>query len=141
MAIQLPNDVVIRIVSFMDIDTRRSFGIYSKLTVPVDLAVKISTCYQQVQVTHNENIYGTNGDSYWISLNISGSCVYDISHDIYQGRTIYYIIHHRFSRFSNNMFQTEKYFYGYDTKLVKNAEFYMNSMTDFEQFADCLFAN
>jgi hypothetical protein len=43
-----PNDVVFKIVSKLDIDTRRSLGIYTKITVPSALANAISTSFSKL---------------------------------------------------------------------------------------------
>lgn len=38
---ELPRDVMLKIVSYMDIDTRRSLGIYTKLRVPDEIKSKL----------------------------------------------------------------------------------------------------
>lgn len=38
---ELPRDVVLKIASYMDIDTRRALGIYTKLHVPDEIKSKL----------------------------------------------------------------------------------------------------
>lgn len=46
---ELPRDINNFIVSKLDIDTRRHFGIYTNLKVPETLAIKISNCFNRLK--------------------------------------------------------------------------------------------
>lgn len=46
---EFPNDVVLRITSKLDIDTRRSLKIYSRLKVPDTVKNAITTCLDKVK--------------------------------------------------------------------------------------------
>ena len=48
---EFPNDVVLKILSKLDIDTRRSLGVYTKLKIPQKLRNRISICLNKVKNT------------------------------------------------------------------------------------------
>lgn len=43
----IPRDIQLKLVSLMDIDTRRALGIYTKLKVPLALQQDISQCFEK----------------------------------------------------------------------------------------------
>lgn len=107
-AVILPKDVVFRIISFMDIDTRRSLGIYTKLKIPQALNDKISATFREVDVIDNYSEFscdGSDGDRYSVYIPYKGyceeldmpmDCSYEICHEIFSERVFYHIIHHKY---------------------------------------------
>lgn len=105
----LPNDVVLRIISFMDIDTRRSLGIYAKLNVPDDLKSRITSCFREIEIYADHVDYNTaeeieNDEScttYFVMLPFQGyssrknpmNCYYAIAHT-FGSRGVFYNVEH-----------------------------------------------
>lgn len=110
----LPRELVFRIISFMDIDTRRSLNIYTKLNVPDPLKQRIMSCFRKINTSDHdeyredepvadEGEYITSSKSYFISLDINGktsqnipmNCCYVIVHTFCPRGVMYEIHHHR----------------------------------------------
>lgn len=102
-----PDEIVFRIISFMDIDTRRSLGIYTKLKVPKSLQDLISATFQPGCVTSDLSDFShinddRVGNCYYKYIEFPGvcpckkremKCSYTICHEIYSDRVMYHIIH------------------------------------------------
>lgn len=55
--IQLPREILNKIISFLDIDTRRSLGIYTKLKIPENIKNKLESLEKHEDITINNNRY------------------------------------------------------------------------------------
>ncbi len=90
----LPKDVVYKIISYMDIDTRRSLDIYTKLKPPVGISQKISNSFKEIQYTEFQT-----DKTYYITLKLNTETTsnaiiqyrYEIYHDIRHLGVYYYI--------------------------------------------------
>ena len=55
--VRLSKDIIDKILSVSDIDTRRLFARYSQIKVPADLATKLSQCFSRLEF---EDEYGSS---------------------------------------------------------------------------------
>jgi hypothetical protein len=51
--VSIPNDIVLKIMSKMDIDTRRRLGIYCKLNVPLSFQKILTRCLMRLKCHTN----------------------------------------------------------------------------------------
>lgn len=54
---ELPPEIINKIISFLDIDTRRSLGIYTKLKIPEDIKNKLESIPKITDITIDNNPY------------------------------------------------------------------------------------
>ncbi len=87
---ELPRDVVLKIISYLDIDTRRSLGIYSKLRIPDRIKSKLETViphpnrlifkvYSRVSlgpIKNNKYMYVIHSDFGLLKFDLHMDCVY-----------------------------------------------------------------
>lgn len=100
MIFEFPRDVHNKIISKLDIDTRRSLGIYVKLKVPQSLIDKLTNVYNRTIYDKIINDgYGTNGRSYGIDISFrileTQNYIFtkriSIIHHIFDEGTLYYV--------------------------------------------------
>jgi hypothetical protein len=48
----IPRDIELKLVSLMNIDTRRALGIYTKLKVPLSIQTMVSQCFHKKTYSH-----------------------------------------------------------------------------------------
>lgn len=114
---QLPNDVAMRIISFMDIDTRRTLGIYTKLKIPVELEKKLSACIKPVRgdiISHDDVYYWVNS---WRDLSSTDSFVHAWAHHCYKGEWRYVYEYKKID--DHKVINHTEYVYGYNNRSVK----------------------
>lgn len=110
----IPDDVVKKIISKMDIDTRRSLNIYTKLKIPQDLQDKISACFLPIDeyIVTNEimDVGQYNYTAYVVLLKhktvkskYHKYCkYYEIIHEVFEKDVVYRIIPRIYTEYVND---------------------------------------
>lgn len=113
--VNFPSEIINKIISKLNIDTRRSLGIFVKLKIPEELKLKLDkVCNQQIIYQYINN-YQKRGPCYIYTIcltirkyhknNKSYIKSYNILHEIYNFGTLYFIYPSLRSRhMSNNNF-------------------------------------
>lgn len=90
---EFPRDVHNRIVSKLDIDTRRSLDIYVKLKVPQELQRKITKCFRPIREYSSIDDDDYPFTAYVIEIVFrpvrTRYHIYQISHEIFENDVIY----------------------------------------------------
>jgi hypothetical protein len=138
----LPREVVYKIISYLDIDTRQSLGIYTKLKIPNYITNKISRSFKKINRVIVTDLFERE-DIYYIDLKLKNEITpneiiqysYEIEHVITE-LGIYYSINYyaesinqhddnQINFINNQDFESERYkntisqptiYYGYKNK-------------------------